>query len=175
MGIAVEFFVNMQKSKGELKMKKKIFDAVSDFFAIGTNCYFWCSVFVTILSVVTASVKDYETPAVKSVLLLSCLLFSVLTALFVMLSKLIKNNSVIRNAVQFVLVYIGFVLSFLVGGAYLDNTSSNKLFTIVVMSGFFVVAYVVVVAINSVYKSILKRVVQGQEEYKDMFSDVKSK
>lgn len=87
----------------------------------------------------------------------------------------IKNNSVIRRTLQFVLTYAGFALVFFTGSIFKEHLEQmqNPAFSVLVVSFIFVVAYIAVALISLLIGFLVNRTENRSKEYVNMFEEQK--
>ena len=141
---------------------KKFFEMFNVFVKRLTLLY---TVLVTVMTVVGYDANKY---GLKKESIIGFLLFSCLTALFLTLCDLIKNNAIIRNALKFILVYGSFAISIFTSKAM--DTRPDKLYTVSMLSMLFVFAYVAVCIVNIIANSIKKKILNKNTEYTSVFT-----
>lgn len=109
--------------------------------------------------------------------ILYILLFSVLVGISFGAADFVKNNAVIRRAVQFVLSYVSFALTFYLGGAgknYFENQSTNKAFTVICTTLIFIGIYVVAAFLVFAFAKAKESFANRNKKYEKQFDDVKN-
>lgn len=138
------------------------------------------SLLIFTLIILALSLAGYAVNPDTNVMFISQILqlfaFSVVAAICICLSDLVKTNAVIKHAVRFVLVYVSFAVFFFTLGAgrnFMANDSANKAFTIVCLTLMFVGIYVVVAGVVYAYNSVARAVANRNSEYKNQFDELK--
>ncbi len=104
--------------------------------------------------------------------------FSCAASLGIGISSFVRNNSVIKQALRFVLVYAAFAVFFFAFGAgnsFINNESGNKVFTVICLTLMFVGVYVVSASLIYGFFAITKAIQNKNIEYTNQFEDVKNK
>ena len=113
----------------------------------------------------------------SSYLVFSFLAFSGLLAFSFTVSDFIKNNSVIRNTVKFLLSYASLAVVFFLGGPLANhvtvNNTNGKGFTILAVSLVFVVIYVLIGVVALVAGFIKNKITNSNKEYENQFDNQK--
>lgn len=154
-------------------MLNKVLKLLSTFFRRTFCCF---SLIALILSITGRIVNQDELSNYISVdLLISLFLFSLTFALAFAIADFVKENGIIRRALQFVLTYAGLVLVFFMGGTFENyvsvNAVQNKGFSILAISFSFVLIYVVCGVISLLLGYIKKKAENGEKSYDSMFEN----
>ena len=136
---------------------------------------------ITVLLSVIGLFADYFSKTTKNALpcstLLWTLLFSFLLAVTFYISSLLRKtklNVIVTEIVQFVLAYAAFALVYIAGGgatAYLSgvNATQNKVFSIILMTFFFVGIYVVAILVKICANSVIRKCHNKNKDYKPVY------
>lgn len=139
---------------------------------------------ITVLLSVIGLFADYFSKTTQNALpcstLLWTLLFSFLLAVTFLISTLLRKtrlNVIIIEIIQFVLAYVAFALVYITGGgatAYLSgvNATQNKVFSIILMTFFFVGVYVVAVLVKICANSVIKKYQDKNKDYKPVYESL---
>jgi len=154
-------------------MMNKVLSAVSAFFRRAFCCF---SLLTLVMALVGTLIKSNEYSKYISVdRILSFFVFSLLFALSFAVADLIKESSIIRRTLQFVLTSISMAVVFLFGPAfssYVDvNNVQNKGFSILAICFVYVIIYVVCGVVSLVIGALRKKLTSGDKEYNSMFEN----
>ena len=157
-----------KSQKGD-KIMKKVSDILSKFFFRTFTAFTLITVSVCLFGLI------FEVKQLISYMIFAFLGFSALLAVSFLIGDLIKNNSVLRNTVKFVLSYLSLVIMFFVSGplslhTYL-NGSNNKGFTILAVSLAFVLVYFVIGLVILLVSFIKNKIANSDKDYESMFDN----
>ncbi len=152
---------------------KILSEIIKKWWGVTTTCF---TLVLLGFSLVGFSITP-ETNALLCSQIMWMFLFSALVGISSCICFVLKFSAVIKGTVRFVLCYISFVLSFLLGGAgknYLDSQSANKVLTVMFASLIFIGIYVVVEVISFAVFSVKKHFASKKVVYHKQFDEVKS-
>ena len=146
---------------------KKIFSVISKLFTRGFALFSVLIIAVCLFGLI------FQVSDLSSYLIFTFLAFAFALSLSFTVSDFIRNSSVIRNTVRFVLCYISLATVFFFGGplsSHLQiNGGSNKGFAVLSVSVIFIVIYAVCGLISLLVSFIRKKIENSSEEYESMF------
>ena len=146
---------------------KKIFSVISKLFTRGFALFSVLIIAVCLFGLI------FQVSDLSSYLIFTFLAFAFALSLSFTVSDFIRNSSVIRNTVRFVLCYISLAAVFFFGGplsSHLQiNGGSNKGFAVLSVSVIFIVIYAVCGLISLLVSFIRKKIENSSEEYESMF------
>lgn len=107
--------------------------------------------------------------------LVSFFLFSVLVAVSFGIADFIKNSSIIRRTVQFVLTYASVVLVFFTSSLFKSYLSGmqNPAFSILVVTFCFVLIYTCIAVLVLAASFVRNKIINSSKEYVNMFDEQK--
>ena len=164
--------------------REKIFETINNHISklvMATAVYF--TVIVSAMAIIGQAAGEVALIALPCEVLLWTLLFSFLIAVALVISDLLKSrnvNSIAVYGTHFILTYLSFLLVYvLLGGAnaYLSGAfaSQNKIFTVIIMSFFFIGIYVVVTLVKAVLLSIRKSLKNKNTAYDKIYAESERK
>ena len=114
----------------------------------------------------------FNAKELNSYLVFAFIGFSFALSLSFAIADLLKNNSVLRNTVRFILSYLSLAGVFFLGGPlalheYING--SNKGYSILAVSVVFIVIYTVCGLVVLIVNSIKKKAENSDKEYESMF------
>lgn len=150
---------------------QKVLAKASTFFRRTFCCFSLITILIALIGTFNNTDELYKFVSVKQIF--SFFVFSILFAFSFAICDCIKNNAIIRRAVQFVLSYASLSAVIFGGGSfksYVDkNAVQNTPFSVLSISFAFVIIYVVCALIVLLAKSVSRRVQNGEKEYDNMF------
>lgn len=154
-------------------MADKILNVISKFFKRTFCCF---SLLTLVMAVVGTVIKTNEySKYIAADRILGFFLFSLLFALSFAIADIVKENSIIRRALQFVLTSISMAAVFLFGpafGSYVDvNNVQNKGFSILAICFMYVIIYVVFGVISLAFGALRKKLTGCDKEYNSIFEN----
>ena len=146
-----------------------------------TSSSVYFTTIVVIMSVIGQVFGDFDLAALQCEVLLLTLLFSFLISVALVVSEFMKEkriNSIAVYAIHFILSYLSFLLVYIwLGGAkgYLSGAfaSQNKIFTLIIMSFFFIGIYVFITLIKFVVVSLRNKLRNKNTGYEKIYSEDK--
>ena len=107
--------------------------------------------------------------------LMDFFVFSLLFAVSFGIADFVKNNVIIRRALQFVLSLASLIAVFLTGDSFKSYLAEmqNPLFSIVAITLFFVVVYTAIALVVLVFGYIRNKITNSGKEYENMFEGSK--
>lgn len=162
--------------------KEKIFGKLNQLLnklITSTSVYF--TIIVVVMAVIGQAFGDFALIALPCEVLLFTLLFSFLISVAFAVSQFMKEkniNSIAVYAIHFILSYLSFLLVYVwLGGAkgYLSGVfaSQNKIFTLIILSFFFIGIYVFTTLVKVVVVSLRNKLRNKNTGYEKIYSDDK--
>ena len=145
-----------------------------------TALYF--SVIIMVMAIIGQNAGDGVLAALPCTVLLWTLLFSFLVSVSREICEILKKrnvNTVAVYAIHFVLTYLSFLLVYIfLGGAnvYLSSAfaSQNKIFTVIIMSFFYIGIYAVLGLVKAVIVTFRKKKSGKNDNYQNLYTEISS-
>ena len=162
--------------------KEKIFKNFTHIVSkLITSCALYFTIIVIVMSVIGQSFGDLALVALPCEVILWTLLFSFFISVALVVSEFMKEknlNSIVVYGTHFILSYLSFLLVYVwLGGAnaYLSSAfaSQNKIFTLIIMSFFFIGIYVFTAVVKIVLVSFRNKLRNKNTDYKNIYSEDK--
>lgn len=156
-------------------MMKIVSEKISLFFR---RTFRFFSLLTLSFAVIGLLIKNNEySKYIAADILISFFIFSALLAISFAISDLVKQNSILKGFIRFILSFASLSVVFFFGGAFnnyvVSNGVQNKGFSILAISFAFVIIYVLCSVISMIFGSISKRVSNSKAEYDNMFDNIK--
>lgn len=143
-----------------------------------TAVYF--AVIITVMAVIGQKTGEGVLAALPCSVLLWTLLFSFLISISSEICSFMKNkniNAIAVWSVHFVLTYLSFLFVYIIlGGAnvYLSSAfaSQNKIFTVIIMSFFYVGIYAALGLLKAIIVTLRKKRNGKNHNYENLYSDI---
>lgn len=105
-------------------------------------------------------------------------IISLFFALSFLIADFVKNNTIIRRCVQFVLTYASFIGTWFLRGSlknHVETNSHNMAYSLLMISFGFVIAYVVCALIVLLIGAVRKAGTVKEQEYENVYKNIKKK
>ncbi len=163
--------------------KEMIFGTINQLISkliMSTALYF--TVIVAVMALIGQVAGEVALVALPCEVLLWTLLFCFFASVSLAISSFMKSkniNAIAVYATHFILTYLSFLLVYvLLGGAnaYLSGAfaTQNKIFTVIIMSFFFIGIYVFVGLVKVIVVSLREKMRNKNKNYQKIYSEIES-
>lgn len=151
-----------------------VFEMIRKFFVRTFTCFSLLTLVMAFVGLFNKSDELSKYLTVNQIFTFA--IISLFFALSFLIADFIKNNTIIRRCVQFVLTYASFIGTWFLRGTlknHVETNSHNMAYSLLMISFGFVVAYVICALIVLLLGAVKKSAVEKELKYENVYKNVK--